>query len=1120
MPRFDRSRLRRVVAGITATLLAATGAVVVGAIDPQPAAAAYPESVNPFAIAGGFTVYARENALLQNQETEGSIAVGRTATVQGSSGQYTIVHVVAGTGDYDLPTVDGDPTRFLVGEYSTDSTGILAITSAGTSDPALWGDLKMVQRDGGWEAFARADWLRLNQNRSNADQTPLIDATHQTYPTNAAPPAGAAGDGSIYTANTSQTAVADYVEANRDASWEEASSCFDDIADPTTGIGYPVGVAEDAGDRVVLAQLSADQPNIVDYADIAGASLIQFSPGPTPGVANPLVIRVPAGTTEVIGARADPQGVHSPYIVWDLSQLTGDVAVTAGQARIDGSIYAPNASVTVNAAPLDGQVIGQNVIIQGGEVHSFLFSGEISCNDASGTFTVRKELDGIEPADLPEGTTFTVNYRAVDPDDNVTVGSLEVPADGTPVAAGERFPEGTEITFEEIAPETVPGWEWGEVSIAPNPLIVGAGTAQVVVTNTAAELAGTFSVSKSIVDLSADGAPVPFPEGTTVLVRWAAFFPAPEGGFTTGELRVPVDGTPAFPDEQFPAGTRIVLAEDLEGTAPPPGFEWSSIGWSPGRTFLITAGDEEGDTVAVELTNGVTPVESERTITIVKAAEGEARDSAFGYGVSYNTDPAPARAELPLPVGEPQLITDLETGADTLELAELLPTLDGQPVDPADWALPVIEVSIDGGDPTIYRPTAFDEGQEDLTGAIVDIEIPETGDISIVVTNALKEGTFELQKRFTNLPGGIGLEGLEFTVAWTATLPTGEVQEGVMRLPGTGEAVSPVGDDGATRLFPYGTTVTFAELPSPAVPQVDWRAAVFTPDELTIGADGQAVVTSTLTNDGSHLTGIFEVSKSLAGIDPENLLVDSFTIGYVAFVPGPSVEVGRFEIPANGDPVGPVDADGRPITFPIGTVIHLTEEEPDASALPEGYEWGESVWRPSNSVTIGLGETPVLEVTNTAVEMTRWAVTKVVDGDGASALPAGTTFPIEWWWDYEPQPGFSLTPNVPVYSPYFPVGSIIQGREGALPDIPGVDWGDPAWTVDGEQLVPDANGLVTLPQSVTRDQEFAELTLTNTATTRPLPATGGGAMSPLVPLGALGLIALGVVLATRRARRV
>jgi choice-of-anchor A domain-containing protein len=1094
---------------MTAALLATTGVVAVGLALPEPAAAAYPETVNPFAIGGGFTVYAREDALLQNQETEGSIAAGGTATVAPSAAQYTIIHVSAGTGDYDLPTVDGDPTRLLVGQYSTASTGILAITSAGTDDPALWGDLKMVQRDGGWQAFGRADWLRLNQNPSNADQTPLIDATHQKYPANAAPPAGATGNGSVYTANTGTTAVADYVEANRDASWEEASSCLADIADPTGDIGHHVGVAEDAGSRKVLEPLSPDQPNVVDYAAIAGAALLQFSPGPTPGASNPLVIRVPAGTTEVIGARADPQGAFSPYIMWDLSALTGDVTMTAAEGRIDGSVYAPDASVTVDAAPLDGQVVGLNVTLKGGEVHSFLFSSEITCTADSGTFAVRKELSGIEPSDLPEGTTFTVNYVATAPDDTVTTGSLEVPADGTPVVADDQFPLGTVVEFEEISPASVPGWEWGTPTIDPNPLTVGAGVAQVVVTNSATAQTGTFSVVKLIDDLSG-GQPGP-PSQFTVPVSWTAWFGGEQ--IAAGNLDVPVDGTVVDVGQDFPVGTRIFLTEDLTGIDPPPGYEWAGAHWSPGREFVI---DETG-TVAVELTNAVAPSEDPRTITIVKSATGDAADPAFEYAVSYNTDPAGERTTRDLIVGDPQLLDDVETGADTLELAELLPTVGGVPVDAADWLPPVFRVTVDGVT-TEYSPDNF-EGAGPLETAIVDIPLPDTGDIAIEVANGLHEGTFTLSKEFTGIPQSSVPEGLEFTVRWTATLPTGEVTTGTMRIAGDGTPVSPLDDAGEPVMFPYGTVVTFAELPAPALRSVRWAAATFDPAELTIGAGGAAVVHSTLVNDGSQLEGTFQVVKSLVGIDADELLVDSFPITYVAHVPGPDVLVGRFDLPADGTPAGPVDDEGQPITFPVGTVVYLTEDDPEAAALPPGYQWGESVWRPSASTEIVFGQTPELEVVNTAVPLTRWAVTKVVDGDGASALPAGTAFPIEWFWDYDALPGFTLEPNVPVYSPYFPVGSIIQGREGDLPAIPGVEWGDPVWTVDGEQLVPDENGLITLPMTVTRDQAPAELTLTNTADSQPLPATGGGGLSPLVPLGALGLITLGAFLAIRRPRR-
>ncbi|WP_342002069.1 DUF5979 domain-containing protein [Microbacterium sp. LWH7-1.2] len=263
------------------------------------------------------------------------------------------------------------------------------------------------------------------------------------------------------------------------------------------------------------------------------------------------------------------------------------------------------------------------------------------------------------------------------------------------------------------------------------------------------------------------------------------------------------------------------------------------------------------------------------------------------------------------------------------------------------------------------------------------------------------------------------------------------------------------------------------------------------------------------------------MQKTMDGVDPDELLVDSFTIDYVAHLPSRDVVAGRFELPADGETAGPVDDEGDPISFPIGTVVNLIEEEPAPSALPEGYEWGATTWSPASFVEIGLDETPpVLEVTNSVVAMTRWAVTKAVAGNGASSVPAGATFPADWWLDGAAQPRIELEPNVTITSPYFPVGTIIEAREADLPSIPGVDWGTPTWTVDGEALVPDQDGKVTLPMSQVRTPRTAELTLTNTATTRPLPATGGGGLSPLVPLGAVGLIALGGLLVARRARRV
>lgn len=1075
-----RRRLSRLLAGGVVAALAATAGVAVAEV-PQAAEAAYPETFNPFSMNGGFTVYAREDLTMQNDETEGSLAAGGSATtVQSPSDQYTIIHVSAGTADYTLPTVDGDPTRLLVGSYSPASSGILAITSAGTSDRSLQGDLKMVERDGPWQAFGRADWLRLNLNAGNADQTPLIDATHQDYPAHATPPPTAVGNHSIYTAATGPSAVADYVEANAEASYELAKDCLDGVTDPTAGVGYPVGIAEDAGDRVVLEPLSGEQPNVVQYADIAGASLLQFSAGPTPGVPNPLIIRVPAGTTTVSAARVDPQGAYSPYIFWDLSEITGSVTVNAAQGRIDGSIYAPDAAVTVNAAPLDGQVLGRDVILQGGEVHSFLFAGQIACAADSGTFVIRKALSGIEADDLPPGTTFTVNYTATRPDATVVTGSLELPASGETVTAGVQFPIGTTIEFEEIDPASVPGYSWADPIITPNPITIGADTAEVVVENTAVLRAGTFSVRKRVIPTDPDGAAVPQIPGT-VPVGWLARAGAQT--IASGTLDVPLDGTVVDVGQNFPLGTRIELSEDLDAVDPPAGYHWVSTAWNPGSTFLI---DRANTTTQVVLTNTLAPDEAPRTVSVVKETTGPAADPLYEYAVSYNTDPAGERATQQILVGTPVTLEDLESGADTLALAELVPLLDGIPVDVADWELPVFRVTIDGVTEE-YRPENF-EGAGPLETAIVEIPLPASGEVVIVVGNALREGSFQLAKDFARADGAALPIPLRFSVAWTATTPTGATSEGTIVLPSDGTPVSPLDAAGLPLLFPFGTVVTYEETGLPSIPGVDWQDPTYTPGQLTVGADGEAVVSGTVTNSALLADGAFLVRKVLAGIDPSELLVDSFTVGYTARTVFGDVLTGSIEVPADGTAVGPVDAEGQPVTFPVGTVVTLAEAPLDEADLPPAFDWGSSSWSPADTLIVQADVTPVLEVTNSAVELTHINIVKELTGDAADRVPADAVFSVDWWLNGEPQERVLLQPNVVSSTGYIPVGSIVEGREGPLPDIPGVEWGPVSWTANGEALIPDDSGRVVMPSEAMTSGATVAFGVTNTAALAPVSA--------------------------------
>lgn len=1096
----------------------------------EPAHAAYPDMFNPFAIAGGYTVYAREDAVLGNDETEGAIAVGGTATKPGD-GQYTLVHVVAGTADYTLPTVDGDPTRLLVGAFDPGSGGITAITSAGTSDPSLLGDLKMVERDGPWQAATRADWLRLNLDASQPDRAPIIDATHQQYPADAEPPTGSVGRGSIYTADQSSTAVAGYVEASADASYEQATACLDALGDPAIGAGHPVAVVEDVGDRIVLGPLSATRPNIVDYDDISGAALLQFAPGPEPGARNPLIIRVAAGTSEVIGARVDPQGAYSPYIMWDLSAVTGNVSVTAAQARIDGSIYAPEADITVTASPLDGQIVGRNVTTGGGEVHSFFFAGAISCDAQDGTFRIRKTLEGIDPSAL-EGSTFAVNYTATTPDGEELEGSYELPADGSWVPAGEQFPTGTVVDFEEIPPASVPGYEWAAPVIAPDPLVIAAGaTAEVVVTNLALPLVGTFSVSKRITSTSGAAPEVP---DSSVEVGWIAVRGG--GAVASGTLDVPLDGRPVSPDQQFPLGTRIALSENFASLPAPAGYRWTSASWDPGRVITIT----EAATTAVTLTNTAAPEAEPRTVSVVKHVVGAAADPRFDYFVSYNTDPGAAGAEArrtrPVEVGEAVVLDDLETGARFLRLAEPVPLLDNQPVDVSDWEPPVFRVVADGVTQTFTA--AGYEGQVPLADAVVEIPLPESGDVTVEVTNELREGTFAVQKRFEGIVPDDLPAGTLFTARWTATSPTGDVTTGHIRVPADGSPVSPKDAAGDARQFPYGTVVEFAEAPAPRQRSVSWISASFTPDALTIGEEGADVAIATLTNTAAFDRGTFRVAKGLAGITADQLATDSFLVGYLALLPTGAIDTGTIVLPANGTAVTPLDDVGEARTFPVGTRIVLGEAPPGEAALPGDYDWARPTWSPSRSVTIGaMQSTPTITVTNSAVQYATVSLTKALD-DAAALSPTEARFDIAWWLDGRRQPDLTLRAGETIVSDRFPVGSLIEAEEPRPTAVPGGTWQEPVWTIDGAVLPVQANGRVVVPVSAAGESVIT-IALENvlrpdqpelpgesdperddTGSGNPagsLPSTGAS-FGPVLPVGGMLLLLLGIAFVARRRR--
>ncbi|WP_163541861.1 collagen-binding domain-containing protein [Occultella kanbiaonis] len=414
-----------------------------------PAQAAVGDEFNPFDAAGGYSIYAREDAVLGNAETEGAIAVGGTLAVRADGGGYAVLHVSAGTGDYGLPTVDGEPTRLLIGGFATTDNGRVEVTGAG-SDQA--GAVKLTpQVDSPFGFYERGGWIRYRlTDAADADQPPLIDARGQAWPGDAEAAAAAL--------TTEQPTIAGYVESEMTWTYDEAAQCLADVADPATGLANHVGIAEDVGDRVVLTELAEDRPNVVEYADIAGAGLIQFSGAVTPGPANPLIVHVGGGTTTVLAPRTD-SSAYAPYLMWDLSAVTGAVEVRAASARIDGSVYAPAADLTVHAQPIDGQIIARDLHLsdRSGEAHAYFFRGVLPCvpQQQTGGFTVTKDVTGDGAGLVPDDAEFTVEYVI----DGAAPVSLTLGA-GETSAVIDGLPIGTEVALREVQPTDTDEMTW------------------------------------------------------------------------------------------------------------------------------------------------------------------------------------------------------------------------------------------------------------------------------------------------------------------------------------------------------------------------------------------------------------------------------------------------------------------------------------------------------------------------------------------------------------------------------------------------------------------------------------------------------------------------------------
>src|SRR5699024_6197874 len=186
----------------------------------------------------------------------------------------------------------------------------------------------------------------------------------------------------------------------------QANQCLADMYEPEAELANFVTVSPEGG-MVYVEDFATDQPNVIDYDAIAGQTIkLDRADDYRPTAEAPLVIRVPAGTTELNQVNFEgwsaQQGVDQDlarYIMFDLSEVTGEVTIDGLEL---GALWAPEADLTFGSGiTTNGQRFAQDVTTSGGgEIHHHMFGGQLVCDTEEPTEEPAEDPTE-EPTDEP-----------------------------------------------------------------------------------------------------------------------------------------------------------------------------------------------------------------------------------------------------------------------------------------------------------------------------------------------------------------------------------------------------------------------------------------------------------------------------------------------------------------------------------------------------------------------------------------------------------------------------------------------------------------------------------------------------------------------------------------------
>ncbi len=338
-------------------------------------------AATPIGSADGFTVRSLEGMTLGNSEAEGSIAVGGVLTTAGQN-DYPLRHKLAGYGNYSLPTIDGDPTRLLVQQWSGTGRivqimntspsgtvrGYLKLSTWSVPSDDVFGQLK---RDGaGGTGFARA---------GASNQEAALQSWSQLW------------DGTGASAKAAQAANAYFPD---DLGAELLAGVYAD--------GRHVQALSTSGERTLV--LDASTTNWIAMGELGRTGKIRLDDGLNAGVDEEEGGRPFAKTALYVkvsdadidgGVLSVPSLVarqQAQYLLFDLSGVTvrGPISIVADNGgKLGGAIYAPEQAVLMERGTFEGQVIARSYknTAAGDEIHTLLFQATVPCTASTASAT-------------------------------------------------------------------------------------------------------------------------------------------------------------------------------------------------------------------------------------------------------------------------------------------------------------------------------------------------------------------------------------------------------------------------------------------------------------------------------------------------------------------------------------------------------------------------------------------------------------------------------------------------------------------------------------------------------------------------------------------------------------